>query len=262
MPIKGQEKLREHFSEMLQLDTIPKLCIFVGEEGQGKYTFAKHTAGYIGDIYEPSSLKVDDIREMVDDAHALSRKRAYILRNADEMTVQAQNALLKFAEEPTTNAYIMLTVEHEDNILPTIKSRGSLYNMEPYTKNDLQHFTDDLQLLDMYTNPGQIIRAQQADIKQLIAVTDKVINNIHMISAANVFNILKHFEGFDYDLIISTILYRLTEGMKKAQEVRNKIRLRDQVQVIYKYKDQLKNKSINKDNSMEMMFVELREKVI
>lgn len=261
MHIIGQEKLKEHFGMMLP-DRIPKMCIFVGEQGQGKYTFAKQTAEYIGDIYEPNSLKVDDIRAMVEDAQSLSRKRVYILRNADDMTVQAQNALLKFAEEPTSNAYIMLTVEHEDNILPTIKSRGSIYNLEPYTKNDLKHFTEDLQLLDMYSNPGQIKRAQQADIKQLEEVTDKVLNNIHKVSAANVFNILKHFEGFDKDLIISTLLYKFTEQLKQPHGIEQQWKILNQVKVIFKYKNQLKNKSINKDNAMEMMFVELREKAL
>lgn len=255
----GQEKLKEHFSEMLQMDTVPKLCIFTGEKGQGKYTFAKQTSEYIGDIYEPESLKVKDIRMMVEDSQSLSRKRVYILRDADDMTVQAQNALLKFAEEPTRNAYIMLTVEHENNILPTIKSRGSIYQMEPYTKDDLMRITDDLHLLGMYNNPGQIIRAQKVDIKKLEEVSDRVVNNIGKVSAANVFNIKNHFEEFDLDLVISMLLHKY---FKKLSDGKDNMKTLEQIRVIYKYKRQFGNKSINKQNALEMLFVELREKAI
>src|SRR5690625_3230096 len=163
MSIIGQETLLEHLTTLVETESLPKMTIYVGEKGQGRTTIAKYIANKIGDIYEPDNMRVDDIRQMVEDAQSLSRPRVYILKDADHMTIQAQNALLKFAEEPTNNAYIMLAIEHENNILPTIKSRGSIYQMEPYSRKQLEQVTRDSLLLDIFANPGQIKRAEQVD---------------------------------------------------------------------------------------------------
>lgn len=257
MSIIGQEQLKEHFNDLLTEGQVPKMCIFVGEEGQGRYTFARRIAGYIGDIYEPEKLRVDDIRAIVTDGQSLSRPRVYIIRNADEMTVQAQNALLKFAEEPTDNAYIMMTVENTNNILSTITSRGSIFHLQPYAKNDLKRFTDDITLLNVFNNPGQIKRAQTVNIKKLEATCDKVIDNISKVSAANVFNIINHFEEYDLDLVITMLLHKYSTRLIEGKE-----KILNQIRVIYKYKNQFRNKSINKQNALEMLMVELRENAV
>lgn len=255
----GQTRLKEHFIDLISKDSLPKLIILTGEEGQGKYTLAKYVSSYVGDIYEPIELKVNDIRLMVEDAQSLSKRRAYILKDADEMTVQAQNALLKFAEEPTRNAYIILTVQHENNILPTIKSRGQIYQLDSYTKEELCQFTEDELILNVFNTPGQIKRAEQIDIKKLENVASKIIDNISKISAANVFNIINHLDEFDLDLVISMLLYMYENKLRDSTEPLQTLK---QIKVIYKYKAQFKNKSINKKNALEVMFIELREKAI
>lgn len=47
----------------------------------------------------------------------------YIVPDADMMTVQAQNALLKTIEEPPAYAVILLLTENANSLLPTICSR-------------------------------------------------------------------------------------------------------------------------------------------
>ena len=49
--------------------------------------------------------------------------KVYIIPQADMMTPQAQNALLKTIEEPPEYAVIMLLTENADTLLPTINSR-------------------------------------------------------------------------------------------------------------------------------------------
>ena len=49
--------------------------------------------------------------------------KIYIIADADMMTVQAQNALLKTIEEPPAYAVIMLLTENAEVLLPTIRSR-------------------------------------------------------------------------------------------------------------------------------------------
>ena len=52
-----------------------------------------------------------------------------IIEDADEMQVQAQNALLKCLEEPQGNTCFFLTAIHRMEILPTIRSRCAWLNL-------------------------------------------------------------------------------------------------------------------------------------
>ena len=76
---------------------------------------------------KPNSIGVDDIREQVNNTIDIKPYKGpykiYIIPQADMMTVQAQNALLKTIEEPPSYAVIMLLTENADMLLPTINSR-------------------------------------------------------------------------------------------------------------------------------------------
>ena len=69
---------------------------------------------------------MDDIREMIRicGSHTLEGKaRVVLLLDADRMTAQAQNSLLKTLEEPPENTYIILVTEHPETLLTTVISR-------------------------------------------------------------------------------------------------------------------------------------------
>ena len=76
---------------------------------------------------KPTSISVDDIREQLNGDIMIkpysSRYKIYIIPEADLMTVQAQNALLKTLEEPPEYAVIFLLTENADSLLATIRSR-------------------------------------------------------------------------------------------------------------------------------------------
>lgn len=76
---------------------------------------------------KPGAISVDDIRVQLNGDVLIkpyqSSKKIYIIPQADTMTVQAQNALLKTLEEPPEYAVIFLLTENADQLLPTITSR-------------------------------------------------------------------------------------------------------------------------------------------
>lgn len=72
------------------------------------------------------SLRVDEIRRLRRDAFIKpneAKYKAYILLEAQEMTAQAQNALLKLLEEPPPGVVFLLTAPSASLLLPTICSR-------------------------------------------------------------------------------------------------------------------------------------------
>lgn len=72
------------------------------------------------------SIKIDDIRrlqEKVIEKPITSEKKVYVINNAENMTLEAQNCLLKTLEEPPEFVSIILVTNNENSILTTIKSR-------------------------------------------------------------------------------------------------------------------------------------------
>lgn len=74
-----------------------------------------------------ASIKIQALRERVLDQVGYrpfeGAKRVFIIDPADEMTEQAQDALLKTLEEPPSSAILILVTAYPDTLLSTIRSR-------------------------------------------------------------------------------------------------------------------------------------------
>ncbi|MBQ6829865.1 MAG: hypothetical protein IJO59_01925 [Clostridia bacterium] len=80
----------------------------------------------VGGTGEARSFHVDEIRRIREEAYILpneGRRRVFILRDAGQMTEQAQNALLKLLEEPPSHVVLILTCEQRFQLLDTVLSR-------------------------------------------------------------------------------------------------------------------------------------------
>ncbi len=156
--VVGHKNIIQYIGNAVTSDTVSHAYILNGERGSGKKLLAKLFAmslqcenrepdgdacgkcrscrqaqnGNQPDIImvsheKPGSISVDDIREQVNNDIVIkpysSRYKIYIIPEADLMTVQAQNALLKTIEEPPEYAVLMLLTENAESMLPTIRSR-------------------------------------------------------------------------------------------------------------------------------------------
>lgn len=80
------------------------------------------------------SFHIDVIREIRAGAYVRPNEadvRVYILCDVQDMTVQAQNALLKILEEPPAHTVFLLTCENRWALLPTMLSRLQILPIEP-----------------------------------------------------------------------------------------------------------------------------------
>lgn len=76
---------------------------------------------------EGASVKIEQIRELQKQLSYRSsgeQKKIYMIEQADRMTVQAANSLLKFLEEPGPDIMAVLITENGQALLPTIQSRA------------------------------------------------------------------------------------------------------------------------------------------
>lgn len=93
---------------------------------------------------KPNSIGVDDIRNKVNNDISIkpySRPfKVYIIDEAEKMTAQAQNALLKTLEEPPYYGIIILLTTNMEAFLPTIVSRCVVLNMKPISDEGVKDY--------------------------------------------------------------------------------------------------------------------------
>ena len=88
-------------------------------------------------------LVVDDINQVVEQSFVYpleGNKKVFILKNFDVCTVQAQNKLLKTLEEPNDYVTFILTTTVPSAVLPTIKSRTKIIDIEPVLLDGVKRF--------------------------------------------------------------------------------------------------------------------------
>mgnify|MGYP001175286863 CR=1 FL=1 len=146
----GHNEIIEYIQNAVKMDKVSHAYIMNGQKGSGKKMLADLFEGegvepcgecrsckqadgnnqpdIIKVTHEkPNSISVDDIRTQVNNDILIkpysSKYKIYIIPEADKMTVQAQNALLKTIEEPPSYAVIFLLTENAEVLLPTIRSR-------------------------------------------------------------------------------------------------------------------------------------------
>ncbi len=163
--IVGQEQLKEHMQNAIDMNKVSHAYIINAERGAGKEYIAKIFAmalqcenrqgvepcqechsckqaltGNHPDIIfltheKPGTISVDDIRSQINNDVAIkpysSLRKIYIINEGEKMTVQAQNALLKTLEEPPEYATIIILTTNVNSLLATILSRCVVLNMKP-----------------------------------------------------------------------------------------------------------------------------------
>ena len=79
------------------------------------------------------SFHVDVVRSVRDDAFIRpneAARKVFVLLEAQAMSEQAQNALLKVLEEPPPSVLFLLTVPSASMLLPTVRSRSQLFRLD------------------------------------------------------------------------------------------------------------------------------------
>ena len=93
---------------------------------------------------KPNSIGVDDIRDQLCSDILIrpysSPWKIYIVDEAEKMTVQAQNALLKTIEEPPAYGMVLLLTENSQSFLPTILSRCVTLKLRPVKDEQIRKY--------------------------------------------------------------------------------------------------------------------------
>lgn len=244
---------------------------------------------------KPNSISVDDIRTQVNNTVDIKPYqgpyKVYIIPQADMMTPQAQNAILKTIEEPPSYAVFLLLTENAETLLPTINSRCVMLKLRNIKDTLIKKYLmENLEIpdykADMCTafaqgNMGRAIMLANSDhfneireeaVQLLKHISEMELNEI--VAAVKNISVYK-LEITDY-LDIIMIWYRDVLLYKATKET-DKVVFKDQLQSI---KEQARKSSyegielileslekakarlkanVNFDLVMELLFLTIKE---
>ena len=241
--VLGNDMIKEYFERTLANGQISHAYILTGEAGMGRKTLAKAFAmtllceenekdpcekchscrQFLSDnhpdvIYvhhEKESIGVDDIREQINNTVQIkpysSAYKIYIVDEAEKMTVQAQNALLKTLEEPPSYVVIFLLTTRADAFLPTILSRCITLKLKPLYDGIIRDYLMDKLSVDKSEadictafargNLGKAISlASSEEFAAMWRVVLALLKNVRSMDIAEMLEMLKQWKENKLDI--------------------------------------------------------------
>lgn len=144
-----------------------------------------------------------------------SPTKAVIIEDAQLLTTQAQNALLKVLEEPPDHTIIVLSSDSKETLLPTIISRCRIIELEEkkekLSDGEMQEMTELIENLPKMPVGEKFKKAEALakDKEKAIIWTEKVILALreHILQSKNYNNLtIKQFNNIKYFQSLHTLL--------------------------------------------------------
>ena len=296
--ILGNNKIKQDLQEIIDNNTISHSYMFVGIDGIGKKLIAKEFArkilclnkqnqncaicdscikfnsGNNPDFLEifpdGNSIKIAQMREMQEKVYQkpiVSDKKVFIIDQAEKMTEEAQNSLLKTLEEPPEYMVIILITSNENKLLNTVKSRCIRINFTELSKQDITKYAGAHQiniasqnLLEMCGGSiGKLEKINENidDYNSLELATNKLIDGKlkNVVEEMNCFNILYESKEIIQDLLdYMTVLIYL--HISKEKDYRQKFL--NTIKLIEETKQRL-NSNTNYDMSIDNLLFKIWE---
>ena len=256
--ILRNQQIKEKLQKSIKDKKILHSYLFIGIDGIGKKLIAKEFAKAILCLNETkycnkcksciefdsnnnpdylyiepdgNNIKIEQIREMqkrVQEKPIISEKKVYIIDNADQMTQEAQNCLLKTLEEPPEFVTIILIGANENAFLSTIKSRCMIIHFEPINNLEISNYLQQNYGTENINN--YILEIYEGSIGKAIKLKDKKEEY------SKIKDIIENLEKKDLIEIInqSEILYKSKEEIIEFLDYIN-ILLLKKAKTQYKY---------------------------
>ncbi len=176
----GNRETVNRLSALIARDTLPHAFLLLGEDRSGRHTLAYEISAALncdcrgdgktdlpcrrcnncrrilqnkftdvktlGKSGGKATIGVDEVRLFREDVFLSpteSRYKIYLIENAECLTPQAQNALLKVIEEPPAGVIFFLMANSADKILTTVKSRVQTVLLERFSTEELDRCLSD-----------------------------------------------------------------------------------------------------------------------
>jgi len=216
--IYGNHKQKAYFSSLIREGRYAHAYILEAPSGAGKKTFARAIAATMAAhserdgeqaekkcrrILEGTSpdvmmltreegkktIGVENVRDFCASAFLTPSEldfKMYIFDEADRMTPQAQNALLKIIEEPPAGVHMLLLCENSLSLLSTVRSRAQKITLEVFDAGALRSYAEKSGLAEA-ADPDQLsfaVRMAGGSVGRLRELLDEKAFAFSVYSAA------------------------------------------------------------------------------
>ncbi len=250
--VLGHEQTIQHMKNAIRMNKVSHAYMINGEKGSGKRLLAGLFAQTLQceaggtepcmqcrsckqaeslnqpDIIritheKPNTISVEDIREQLNGDIQIrpysSPYKVYIIDEADKLSVQAQNALLKTIEDPPSYAVIFLLTENAGTLLPTIRSRCVLLDLKPVSSQIIKRYLmEDLEIPEYRADictafaQGNVGKAKRLALSDNFGeMLDHVLHVVKYISEMEVGDLIEDLKKIsEYKMEINDYLDLLT----------------------------------------------------
>jgi len=241
--IIGQKEIVASLKNSIETGKVGHAYIFSGPDGIGKKTVARIFSSILlcknnlvskscgeciscqmlshgshPDLYlveaKGTSIGVDDIRDMQSDIvikPLYSERKVCLIVDADKMTAQAQNSLLKTLEEPPGYAVIILTASNYVALLDTVRSRAKRYEFKKNSCDEIRSFLEmrlegissSIDFIAAYADGVIGAALELAGNEEFIAMREKTLDmvlDIKKSRLSDVFGLYSFFESYKSDI--------------------------------------------------------------
>ena len=211
--IRGQEQAVSGLTNSLSQNRVAHAYLFIGPKGVGKKKTALAFAQALNALEvkflspQGGSLKIDQLRELQREIYLRpyqGEKKVYIIDDAEKMTEEAANSLLKILEEPPIYAIIILLTPYPYSMLATIRSRCQPVFFQALREELLEeilasHLDQDPQERRLIARLAQGSLEKAFSIVQDDLLNKRVVlwNLIQELSLGKRENFIKEAEGLD-----------------------------------------------------------------
>ncbi|MFW5972222.1 MAG: DNA polymerase III subunit delta' [Bacillota bacterium] len=325
--IIGQETVVQILKEELDSDRINHAYLFSGKYGIGKKSLAveftkailcrddsidaceqclvcrkinhsNHPDVQIVAIEEEGdSIKIEQIREMQRDMAYRpyeSNNKIYIIEDADKMTTEAANSLLKTLEEPPEYGVIILLAEEINKLLPTVISRCQQLALSNLSSDEIEkellkrdYKADKVSLILKLADGSLGYALDMLNNEDFLDNRKKILDKLHELPDLNsvqifkmvdfIMDILKNNSKFPlFYLILSwyrdIMLYNqgckeslinndYLQGIKEGNNYYSLEELISIVELVNNIKRYI-NRNVKKDLALQVLFLKIRAKKV
>lgn len=151
-----------------------------------KIESGNHPDIHIIDNGAEESIKIEQIRNLLTQVKLMpfqAKKKVFIIRHVEKMTIESTNALLKTLEEPNASSLLILTTAVPEKILDTVRSRCHTVLFPSRSQDDITQSLLQSYGLDQdrahflaYFSKGCIGKAQHLQANNIFTLRDDVID--------------------------------------------------------------------------------------
>jgi DNA polymerase III delta prime subunit len=243
----GFEKQKKFFIEAVKNGSLDHAYLFHGPAMIGKQLFAFDLYELINNrtasinepdflFVSPKSEKEEGTKIYIENIRGLKTflslkpyfgpYKFILINDAERLTPEASNALLKTLEEPTPNTILVLISNSSRSLLPTITSRCQVINFLPHSERELIDFIE-INKIFKYNKEFLLPMAQgrigwlkwaNENIKEI----DQSINDLKKIIKGNTFEkiayVKKIYEKETYPVAVASWLHWLYNHQSEIPE--------------------------------------------